>query len=58
MRASAVALLATLIASAASAQTPPMAPDIPPKFEPQIPNADYITDNALMIGNSHERIEW
>lgn len=22
------------------------------------PNADYIHDNAIMIGNSHERIEW
>lgn len=24
----------------------------------QTPNADYIHDNAVMIGNSHERIEW
>lgn len=23
-----------------------------------VPNADYIHDNALMIGNSHERIDW
>lgn len=24
----------------------------------ELPNADYIHTNALMIGNSHERIEW
>jgi len=23
-----------------------------------LPNADYVTDNGAMIGNSHERIEW
>jgi CDP-4-dehydro-6-deoxyglucose reductase, E1 len=24
----------------------------------ELRNADYIHDNAIMIGNSHERIEW
>ncbi|CAN7447148.1 CocE/NonD family hydrolase [Duganella sp. LjRoot269] len=48
MRVPAVALLATLIATAASAQTPPMAPDIPAKFEPQIPNADYIKREVMI----------
>src|SRR5690242_10532348 len=24
----------------------------------RMPNADYIHDNAIMIGNSHERLEW
>jgi CDP-6-deoxy-D-xylo-4-hexulose-3-dehydrase len=24
----------------------------------EMANADYVTDNAVMIGNSHERIEW
>jgi putative CocE/NonD family hydrolase len=37
-----------LIATAASAQTPPMAPDIPAKFEPQIPNADYIKREVMI----------
>jgi putative CocE/NonD family hydrolase len=48
MRVPAVALLATLIATAASAQTPPMAPDIPAKFEPQIPNADYVKREVMI----------
>ncbi len=48
MRVPAVALLATLIATAASAQTPPMAPDIPSRFEPQFPNADYIKREVMI----------
>ena len=48
MRVPAVALLATLIATAASAQTPPMAPDIPARFEPQIPNADYVKREVMI----------
>jgi putative CocE/NonD family hydrolase len=48
MRVPAVALLATLIATAASAQTPPMAPDIPAKFEPQVPNADYVKRDVMI----------
>jgi putative CocE/NonD family hydrolase len=48
MRVPAVALLATLIATAASAQTPPMAPDIPAKFEPQVPNADYVKREVMI----------
>jgi putative CocE/NonD family hydrolase len=48
MRVPAVALLATLIATAASAQTPPMAPDIPARFELQVPNADYVKREVMI----------
>lgn len=41
-------LLSTLIASAAVAQTAPMAPDIPGKFEAQIPNADYVKRDVMI----------
>jgi putative CocE/NonD family hydrolase len=48
MRLTAVAVLSTLIASAATAQTPPMAPDIPAKFEANIANADFVKRDVMI----------
>ncbi len=52
MRLPAVAVLSTLmsalIASAAVAQTAPMAPDIPAKFEAVIPDADYVKRDVMI----------
>ncbi|NVD74138.1 CocE/NonD family hydrolase [Duganella sp. BJB488] len=50
MRVLAVAVLSTLMVSAATAQTstPPMAPDIPAKFDTAIPNADYVKRDVMI----------
>jgi len=50
MRVLAVAVLSTLMASAATAQTPtpPMAPDIPARFDTAIPNADYVKRDVMI----------
>jgi putative CocE/NonD family hydrolase len=48
MRLAVVAALSTLIASAATAQTPPMAADIPAKFEAKIADADYIKRDVMI----------
>ena len=50
MRDLAVAVLSTLMVSAATAQTstPPMAPDIPAKFDTAIPNADYVKRDVMI----------
>ncbi|USX18584.1 CocE/NonD family hydrolase [Oxalobacteraceae bacterium OTU3REALA1] len=42
------ALLSSLIVPAAVAQTAPMAPDIPAKFEADIPDADYIKRDVMV----------
>ena len=41
-------LLSALISSAAVAQTAPMAPDIPAKFDAEIPNADYVKRDVMI----------
>ena len=42
-------VLATALATAAQAQTPPMAPDIPAdKFVPTVPNADYVKQDVMI----------
>ncbi|MYM88840.1 CocE/NonD family hydrolase [Rugamonas sp. FT82W] len=50
MRVLAVAVLSTLMVSAATAQTPtpPMAPDIPARFDTAIPNADYVKRDVMI----------
>ncbi|RFP16341.1 MULTISPECIES: CocE/NonD family hydrolase [unclassified Duganella] len=50
MRDLAVAVLSTLMVSAATAQTPtpPMAPDIPAKFDTAVPNADYVKRDVMI----------
>nr|WP_315212661.1 CocE/NonD family hydrolase [uncultured Duganella sp.] len=42
------ALLSTLFVPAAVAQTAPMAPDIPAKFEADIPGADYVKRDVMV----------
>ncbi|USX24750.1 CocE/NonD family hydrolase [Oxalobacteraceae bacterium OTU3CINTB1] len=42
------ALLSSLIVPAAVAQTAPMAPDIPAKFEAVIPDADYVKRDVMI----------
>lgn len=42
------ALLSSLIVPAAVAQTAPMAPDIPAKFEADIPGADYVKRDVMV----------
>ncbi|OFA00130.1 CocE/NonD family hydrolase [Duganella sp. HH101] len=50
MRVLAVAVLSTLMVSAATAQTftPAMAPDIPAKFDTAVPNADYVKRDVMI----------
>src|SRR3954469_24269297 len=50
MRDLAVAVLSTLMVSAATAQTstPPMAPDIPAKFDTAVPNAEYVKRDVMI----------
>ncbi len=50
MRVLAAAVLSTLMVNAATAQTstPPMAPDIPAKFDTAVPNADYVKREVMI----------